>query len=148
MNNLFGYILKFGLIIGLILIILKLSKYSVVTVYGNYELIIGIIALVFLLIGFMISRKYFYKENEVIREVLINGEKNLDSDRIKEIGLSKREYEVLELVSKGLTNKEIGEKLFLSESTIKTHVSNIFVKLDAKRRTEAIRIAKEQNIIN
>lgn len=144
----FSYILKFGLIIGLILIILKLSKYSMITNFGNYELIIGIIALVFLILGVIISRKYFYKENELVKEVIINGNTNLDKKKINDIGLSKREYEVLVLISEGMSNKEIAEKIFLSESTVKTHVSNIFVKLDAKRRTDAIRIAKEQNIIN
>lgn len=148
MRNLFSYILKFGLIIGLILIILKLSKYSMITNFGNYELIIGIIALVFLILGVIISRKYFYKENELVKEVIINGNTNLDKKKINDIGLSKREYEVLVLISEGMSNKEIAEKIFLSESTVKTHVSNIFVKLDAKRRTDAIRIAKEQNIIN
>jgi len=57
------------------------------------------------------------------------------------------ESEVLQAISEGLSNKEIAEKLFLSESTIKTHVSNLLVKLNAKRRTQAIQIAKEHQII-
>ncbi|WP_298550235.1 LuxR C-terminal-related transcriptional regulator [uncultured Algibacter sp.] len=47
----------------------------------------------------------------------------------------------------GLSNQEIAEKLFVSESTIKTHVSNLLIKLDAKRRTQAIQISKSLNII-
>ena len=71
----------------------------------------------------------------------------IDVSRIEALGISKREYEILEAVSSGLSNKEIGEKLFVSESTVKTHVSNLFVKLDAKRRTQAIQRAKELKII-
>ncbi|MEM1002854.1 MAG: response regulator transcription factor, partial [Bacteroidota bacterium] len=66
---------------------------------------------------------------------------------IEELDISKREYEVLQAIAKGLSNKEIAAQLFLSESTIKTHVSNLLTKLDAKRRTQAIQIAKEQNIL-
>ena len=67
--------------------------------------------------------------------------------KIEELGLSKREYEVLQEIALGLSNQEIADKLFVSESTIKTHVSNLLIKLDAKRRTQAIRISKSLNII-
>ena len=73
--------------------------------------------------------------------------KEIDLERIKALEISKREYEVLQLVAKGHSNKEIGNALFVSESTIKTHVSNLLVKLNAKRRTQAIEIAKAENIL-
>ncbi|WP_318312157.1 response regulator transcription factor [Flagellimonas crocea] len=63
------------------------------------------------------------------------------------MGISKREYEVLVQISKGFSNKEIADVLFLSESTIKTHVSNLLVKLDSKRRTQAIQKAKDLHIL-
>ena len=69
------------------------------------------------------------------------------AEKIEELGLSKREYEVLQEIALGLSNQEIADKLFVSESTIKTHVSNLLIKLDAKRRTQAIRISKSLNII-
>lgn len=71
----------------------------------------------------------------------------VDTERIKKLGISSRELEVLQLISDGHSNQEIGEKLFISESTIKTHVSNLFVKLDVKRRTQAVIRAKEWRII-
>ena len=73
--------------------------------------------------------------------------KTIDENKIKELGLSGREMEVLNEISHGLSNKEIADKLFVSESTVKTHVSNVLLKLDAKRRTQAIQIAKELHII-
>lgn len=66
----------------------------------------------------------------------------------KEFDISNREYEILLLIKDGLSNKEISAQLFISESTVKTHVSNILSKLGAKRRTQAVNIAKEKNIIS
>ena len=71
----------------------------------------------------------------------------LDEANLRTLGISKREYEVLELIAQGLSNQEIAEKLFVSTSTVKTHVSNVLAKLDARRRTQAIQRAKELNII-
>lgn len=71
----------------------------------------------------------------------------IDHKKIEVLELSKREYEVLKEIASGLSNKEIANKLFLTESTIKTHISNLLAKLNAKKRTEAIKIAKEFQII-
>jgi len=72
---------------------------------------------------------------------------HIDENRIQALGISPRELEVLQLISQGLSNNEIAETLFVSESTIKTHISNLFVKLDVKRRTQAVIRAKEWCII-
>jgi len=116
-----------------------LSKYVHGSGDASIELIIVIIAVVFFFIGLYLNKKSLYKSNLP--------EKLLDSQKIKESGLSTREYEVLNGIASGLSNKEIGEQLFLSESTIKTHVSNLFIKLDAKRRTQAIQKAKEMQLL-
>ena len=103
------------------------------------EVVISIVAIVFFVIGAIINRRTIQKES--LRPSTI------DLEKIKELGLSKRELEVLCEVAQGLSNLEIANKLYVSESTIKTHVSNLLVKLNAKRRTHAIQIAKELNII-
>ncbi len=120
------------------MILFQLGKYSFLSGNVSVEMIIAAIALVFLGIGLYINRnrnKKLYDADEV------------DLQKLKQLGISNREYEVLIELSKGLSNKEIGEKLHVSESTIKTHVSNLLVKLNAKRRTQAIQIAKELSII-
>ncbi|MEC8830838.1 MAG: LuxR C-terminal-related transcriptional regulator, partial [Bacteroidota bacterium] len=71
----------------------------------------------------------------------------VDQKKIEQLGISKREYQVLVHISKGLSNKEIASALFVSESTIKTHVSNLLIKLDAKRRTQAVQKAKSLHIL-
>ena len=105
----------------------------------SIELIIALVALIFLFIGFYLNKRDHVNPNTI--------SKDIDLDRIKSLGISDREYEVLLQLSKGLSNKEIAKALFVSESTIKTHVSNLFVKLDAKRRTQAIQKAKEFHIL-
>ncbi|MEK6443703.1 response regulator transcription factor [Pseudonocardia sp. T1-2H] len=61
--------------------------------------------------------------------------------------LSKREREVLTLVVQGLTNKEIGGRLFLSEDTVKTHVRRIIAALEAKDRTNAAALAVHRRLL-
>ncbi|WP_299246061.1 response regulator transcription factor [uncultured Aquimarina sp.] len=133
-------ILIFGALVVALLTLFQLSTYSLVSSNTSIELIIAGIAIVFFVIGVLINKKVLHKDKDTTREI--------DHKKIKSIGLSKREYEVLCEIALGLSNKEIAEKLFVSESTIKTHVSNVLVKLDAKRRTQAIQIAKELQIIN
>ena len=74
--------------------------------------------------------------------------KAIDYEQIKKVGLTQREHDVLVKMADGLSNQEIAQQLFLSESTVKTHVSNILFKLDAKRRTQAIQSAKKLKIVS
>ncbi len=129
----------FGALVIALLMLFKLSSYSLITGNISLEFIIAGIAIVFFVIGISINKKVLHKKTIPTKDI--------DHKKIEALGLSKREYEVLCEVASGLSNKEIADKLFVSESTIKTHVSNILVKLDAKRRTQAIQIAKELQIL-
>lgn len=72
-------------------------------------------------------------------------EKNKDDEKID--SLTNRELEVLKLLSYGMFNKEIAEKLSISERTVKNHVSNIFKKIDVTDRTQAAVFAIRNNLI-
>lgn len=63
------------------------------------------------------------------------------------LGLTERELEVLELLASGDSNKEIAGRLFISTSTVKTHLVHLYQKLDVLRRTQAVSKARELNII-
>ncbi|RZN83673.1 MAG: winged helix-turn-helix transcriptional regulator [Winogradskyella sp.] len=132
-------ILVFGMLILALLLLFQLSKYAVISGDFQVEYIMTIIAVIFLVIGLFINKRA-QKSSPVPKQ-------EIDFKKIEELGLSKREYEVLKEIALGLSNQEIAEKLFVSESTIKTHVSNLLVKLDAKRRTQAIQVSKSLNII-
>ena len=133
-------VLVFSLLIFTLLLLFQLSKYSIVSGHTNIETIIAVIAVIFFVVGFVLHKTSSYSKQGV-------KSRTIDYDKLKSLHISSREYEVLQGISEGLSNKEIGEKLFLSESTIKTHVSNLLVKLNAKRRTQALQIAKAHNII-
>ena len=129
----------FSALIIVLLLLFQISKYAIFTNDLTVEFSIAIVAIVFFFIGVFLNKKSFSKEK--------TSEEEVDLKKLKTLSLSDREYEVLKEIASGLSNREIAEKLFLTESTIKTHVSNLFVKLNAKRRTQAIRMAKEMRII-
>ena len=113
------------------------------------EIWIAVFSVLFFTIGIFLSRKMFQKEiikeKEVIVEVPANSE--IDPKQLSKLGLSKREYEILQLITEGLSNQQIADKLFVSENTIKKHISNLFLKLDVERRTEAVKKAKALRVI-
>jgi DNA-binding NarL/FixJ family response regulator len=138
-----------GLLITLLIILFKLGETQFIKGNVRMEVIIAVTSVVFFVIGI-----YFNRKNERLPPEQVTGEpqlfidkKFLQTKQPNSYGLSKRELEVLQKMGEGFSNQEIAGVLFLSESTIKTHVSNILFKLDARRRTEAIKIAREKGII-
>ncbi|HMQ49984.1 MAG TPA: response regulator transcription factor [Saprospiraceae bacterium] len=136
--------LKFGLLALLALILVQLGKYSLLFSSWSSELSISLVALFFLLIGALLARQGKLDHlNPATRKLTAPARPTTDLQSI-----SKRELEVLQEMDKGLSNKEIAHSLFISESTVKTHVSNLLIKLDAKRRTEALKKAREQGLLH
>jgi DNA-binding NarL/FixJ family response regulator len=135
--------LRFGLIVLALLILFQLSKASLFVPDIPADSIIAVGAVLLIALGIYLGGNI--KQPKVIQ---ISNVVEVDNERIKQLGITVRELEVLQLISDGHSNQEIGEKLFISESTIKTHVSNLFVKLDVKRRTQAVIRAKEWRIIH
>ena len=129
----------FASLIFALLLLFQVSKYAIISGNVNIEIVIAVIAIVFLIVGIYLNKKSLQKETVDTTEI--------DHNKIKELDITSREYEVLQHIAQGLSNKEIAETLFLSESTIKTHVSNLLVKLNAKRRTQALQVAKELQIL-
>tara|TARA_R110002096_G_scaffold49384_4_gene130439 strand:- start:3725 stop:4135 length:411 start_codon:yes stop_codon:yes gene_type:complete len=132
-------IFVFASLILALLLLFQISTYSINSGNLKIEFAIAIIAIVFFIIGVYINKKSLHKP--------INASEEINHQKIKDLEITSREYEVLQAISDGLSNKEIADKLFLSESTIKTHVSNLLMKLNAKRRTQALQIAKDFQII-
>jgi ATP/maltotriose-dependent transcriptional regulator MalT len=85
----------------------------------------------------------------VVREVRVreDGPFVLDAEKLKELTITPREHEILGLIAAGMSNREIGEKLFVSENTVKTHSSRLFEKLGVNRRVQAVQRAKELRLI-
>lgn len=139
-------ILVYGLSLAALVFILKMLEYRYFVHDLSMEFYIGMIALLFTVVGVWIGLKLTRRKKEVIiKEVRTDFERN--EKYLSDSGISSREYEVLELLAQGYSNQEIAEKLFVSLNTIKTHIASIFLKLDVKRRTQAVQRAKELNLI-
>lgn len=135
-------IILYGVAMAILIGLLKFVEYRFFVRDVSLELYIGLVAVIFVTLGAWVGWRLTHKE------AVVHGNGfAIDTDELKRLGITKREYEVLELISLGLSNQEIADKLFVSTSTIKTHSSNLFMKLDARRRTQAIQKAKELRIL-
>ena len=144
------HILLYGLCGGVLIVVLKLIEYKFLVIEHSVEIYGGLIALFFSVVGIWLGLKLTkHKETIVIREVSVpsSGPFVLNETRRRELGITARELEILELIAQGLSNREIAEKLFVSENTVKTHSSRLFDKLNAKRRTQAAQLGKEFGLI-
>ena len=134
----------YGLAMAALLGLLKVVEYRYFVRDIPLEFYIGVVAVMFTGLGIWAGLKLTRPKVKIIDSA---APFELDRKTLQRLGISRREYEVLELVAQGLSNHDIAEKLFVSQSTVKTHVSNLLAKLDAQRRTEAIAKAKEMRII-
>jgi len=144
------YLLIYGIGGGLLIVLLKLIAFRFLIVEHSVEIYGGLIALVFAVLGIWLGLKLTKKkEIVVVREVMVPASQpfSLNQQRLRELGVTPRELEILALIAKGMSNREIAEKLFVSENTVKTHSSRLFEKLSAKRRTQAVQIGKELGLI-
>ena len=138
-------VLYYGLAMAGLFIALKALEYTALIRMGSVEIYVGIVALFFTGLGIWIAsamKKPAKKEPVPVSPSFQKNEK-----AIADMGLTEREMEILELIAQGHSNQEIAGELFISLSTVKTHCSNIFSKLDVKRRTQAIQRAKELGVI-
>ncbi len=143
-------ILIYGICCGLLILVLRLVEYRFLIIDNKLELYGGAVALIFVVLGIWFGSKLAKKKEViVVKEIKVKEDVPfiLNEENLKSVGMSKREYEILEQVAKGLSNKEIADTLSVSENTIKTHTSRIFEKLNVNRRMQAIQRAKEMGLL-
>ena len=142
--------LLYGLVGGVLIAGLKAIEYRWLIVQHSVEIYGGLVAIVFAVVGIWLGRRLTRERNTVVvREVLVPAPAEFirDQARLESLGITPRELEILELIAQGLSNKEIAERVFVSENTVKTHISRVLDKLGASRRTQAVQVAKSQRII-
>ena len=143
-------ILFYGLLGGVLIALLKWSEYRFLVVEHSLEIYGGLVAATFAAVGIWLGLKLTRpKETVVVKEVLVPATApfTLNSGKVEELAITPRELEILQLIADGLSNREIAEKLFVSENTVKTHSSRVFDKLGARRRTQAVQLGKEFGLI-
>jgi DNA-binding CsgD family transcriptional regulator len=142
----------YGISLALLLFFLKWLELRFVIFDHSFEIYIGFIALIFTGLGIWLALKLSkprVKTVVVEKEVYVSRNENfvLDTEQVARLELSKRELEILGLLALGHSNQEIADKLYVSVSTVKTHLQNLFDKLDVKRRIQAIEKGKRLNLI-
>ena len=148
------HVLIYGLIGGILIALLKWSEYRFLVIEHSLEIYGGLIAATFAGLGIWLGLKVTArKQSVVVKEVPVlvpapaGGPFVPDEKKREDLGITPRELEILELIAQGMSNREIAEKLFVSENTVKTHSSRVFDKLGAKRRTQAVQMGKEFGLL-
>ena len=142
-------VLGFGLLIFALLSLFQLAKYQYFKSGFQVEIWIAVFSVLFFIIGIFLSRRLFRPKPQIIQKEIFQpaNESAPDLSQLSRLGISKREYEILQLINEGLSNQQIAQKLFVSENTVKKHISNLFFKMDVVRRTEAIKKAKSLRLL-
>lgn len=138
-------IVIYGVSAGLLITILKITEYRFLIVEHSLEIYGGLVAAIFSGLGIWLGLTLTRKKVQIIHQPASPFMK--DEQRVNELGITPRELEILSLIAAGLSNREIADRLFVSENTVKTHSSRLFDKLGAKRRTQAVQLGKEARLI-
>ena len=144
-------ILVYGLLGGVLIAGLKLIEYRFLVVEHSIEVYGGLVALLFSALGIWLGLRITgRRERIVVREVQVAAPAEPfvpDAARLEQLGITPRELQILELIAAGLSTREIAEKLFVSENTVKTHTSRVLDKLGVNRRIKAVEAGRAFGLI-
>jgi len=139
------HVLIFGVVGGLLIATLQYTEYRFVVIEHSVELYSALVAILFSAFGIWLGlritrRRDTVSETVVVKEVLVAASQEA-------LSITARELEILNLIARGLSNREIATELFVSENTVKTHCARAFNKLGAARRTQAVQRGKELGLL-
>jgi DNA-binding NarL/FixJ family response regulator len=137
-------VLAYGASAGLLIVALRLVEYRFLVVEHSVEIYGAIIATIFAGLGIWLGLTLTRKRTQATDSATPFA---VNQARVRELGVTPRELEILGLIAGGHSNREIAEKLFVSENTVKTHSSHLFDKLGARRRTQAVQLGKSAGLI-
>ncbi len=139
----------FGGCMAVLLGLLKWAEYMFFARDLALEAYIGIVGLFCTILGGWIGWKLTHKPGPatIANDLKLEEARSYEYPILNNFNLSPREHEVLILISEGLSYQQIADRLSVSLSTVKTHASNIFSKMDVQRRTQAVMVAQKNGLI-
>jgi len=145
-------IILYGVVLGLLLAALQAARYRLLILDHAQEMYFGLIALLFTVLGIWAGYRLTSGRKEKNESALQTLPAPLAGPALElaleKLTITPREYEVLQCIAQGLSNQEIAERLFVSLNTVKTHTSNLFAKLGAQRRTQAVQKAQALGLLS
>jgi len=152
------HVLIYGVVGGILIAVLQWTQYKFLVVEHSIEIYVGLIAAIFAALGIWLGQRLTGRRPGIAAKTdavssapvhaFVASDPFLpDEKKREELNITRRELEILELVAKGMSNREIATQLFVSENTVKTHSSRAFDKLGAKRRTQAVQLGKEFGLL-
>jgi NarL family two-component system response regulator LiaR len=139
-------VLVYGLSGGVLITALKYTEYRFLVVEHSIEIYGGIIAALFAAVGVWLGLTLTRRE-VVIKEVPVRVPFIQNDEQVRALGITPRELEVLQLISRGMSTREIAATLFVSENTVKTHAGRVLDKLGVDRRIKAVEAARTLGLI-
>ncbi|MEP6780582.1 MAG: response regulator transcription factor [Gemmatimonadaceae bacterium] len=151
------HVLLYGLLGGAVILLLRGVEYRYLVVEHSMEIYGALVAALFAAFGIWLGQTLTRNRTRVVVkevpvEVMVEvpvaaGPFQRNAERLDATGITPRELQILELIAEGLSNKEIADRVFVSENTVKTHSSRLFDKLNVKRRTQAVQVGKQMGIL-
>ena len=142
---------KYGLLVGTVIVVYNFLTDSYIIGFYPLQIYSSLLGAVFLAIGIYlgmksrVARRYLPAVRRIAKRFVQNSPSPSGKAYVEP--LSKRELEVLRLIAEGYSNEEIAQKLFIAVSTVKTHIINIYGKLNVQRRTQALARARELGLL-
>jgi DNA-binding CsgD family transcriptional regulator len=127
---------------AVLMVAIRLFEAAFTTGQLSAKIYITLIGIIFLAVG-AFSAAQLVRRKTIVQYIEKQPETQVRPNDL----LTHRETEILSGIAQGLSNKEIGEQLFVSENTVKKHVANIYFKLEVSRRTQAVAKAKSLKIL-
>ena len=145
------HLILYGLAMAILVFLLKWLQWKYLITDNSLEIYIGLLALLFTALGVWIAAQLTKPKVKTIiieKEVYLpySEDFKLNEEELNKLNLTNREYDVLQQLMLGHSNAEIAKSLFLSVSTVKTHASNLFAKMEVKNRFRAVEKAKRLKI--
>ena len=142
--------LVYGICGGMLIVALRLAEYRFLVLEHSIEIYGAVVASLFAGLGIWLGLTLTRNKTEiVVKEIPVPSDRPfaINEARLREVGLTPRELDILQLIANGMSTREIAGALFVSENTVKTHASRLFDKLSVNRRTQAVQVGKTLGLI-